>query len=88
MPPVSHHRSIVALQPDQQHPFWKFVIRVVNARVHMSKIVAEHLEIHRLRRVGHLPYAPDLAYSYFFLFVVTKGQLKGIHFLNGQEPVY
>jgi hypothetical protein len=78
---------LAALQPDQQHPFLKLVIRANNTRVHISRMVDEYFESHRLRRADHPPYSSDLAPSGFFLSGVIKGKLKGAHIPNGQTLI-
>jgi hypothetical protein len=75
---------LAALQPDQQHPFRKLAIRADNARIHMSEMVDEYFESHRLQRDDRPLPSPGLARSDFFLFGFIEEQLKRTYFPNGQ----
>lgn len=49
-----------------------------NARIHTTKKVDEYLKKHKIRKIPHPPYSPDISPCDFFLFGFLKKKLEGL----------
>lgn len=58
----------------------KISLHYDNARPHTARKVARYLETHRMKKVPHPPFSPDIAPSDFYLFGYVKNRLQGLHF--------
>jgi len=56
-----------------------------NAKPHVSRLTNQTLSSHRMKRLQHPPYSPDLAPSDFYLFGMVKAKLAGRGFGTKDE---
>ena len=58
-----------------------------NARVHTCKVAMDAVERNGYELIPHPAYSPDLAPSDFFLFLILKKDIRGLHFRSDEEVV-
>lgn len=58
-----------------------------NAPAHKAKRTQDFLDQERVQQVGHPPYSPDLAPCDFFVFPITKKQMRGVRFESPEAAV-